>query len=596
MKKILWVLLKIIYFCKRYLFALALVFCFSSAMYLGVNYLNKLVINEITSCYDYKRISVSLFLFLGAYLGIWIISNFIGYLEAFANNLFRLKVDVLMQKMFMQKSISLEQDNFFKTDFMDKYVFLSRNTYKASSFVFKIFTICFSNITIIGSSAIVFVKYEPLLAVFLAVIMVIHMLTTIIVSKLQYTFTKKQVKEERVSNYLYELFINRSSAKEMRIFEFAQKIFSLWRVNNKKYVDKRVKIDDKNNLIGAGPSIINTVIRYGAIMILFLGMRDNRYDIGTFVMLFGLFNSCNQMVVRLAKSLFSGVFDEGNYFKDFYDFVYPMSNSEIKEVISKSNPVDDNTAFEKLELKNVSYAYPNTKRNAIENINLTIKRGEIVSILGYNGSGKSTLSKIILNAFRPKEGEVLINGIPAKEMNRKNIFRLFGIVQQEFPRFSLSFRDNIRIGYIEKKDDEEEIQKAYSVSKVNAIFDKYENKDNTVLGKEYDLDGVELSGGQWQRVEVASAYMGTPEILMMDEPTASIDPIHEEEMLDELKNNLSGRTAILISHRIGFAKIANRIVILKDGKIAEVGSHKELLDMDGCYAEMFKKQKSMYEG
>ena len=189
----------------------------------------------------------------------------------------------------------------------------------------------------------------------------------------------------------------------------------------------------------------------------------------------------------------------------------------------------------------------------------------------------------------------MINGVPLCEGNQKEFFCYFGNAPQEFSHFSVSIRDFVGLGRIEKMQEEEQLNDAYDKAGMRNFINKYEKGDQTVVGKEYDDQGVDLSGGEWQRMVIASAYMGEPELLLMDEPTASIDPLKEMEMIRNFRENLRGKTAILISHRIGFARLADRIVMMENGRIAEEGTHEELLEKGGNYARLFNEQKRLYE-
>ena len=172
----------------------------------------------------------------------------------------------------------------------------------------------------------------------------------------------------------------------------------------------------------------------------------------------------------------------------------------------------------------------------------------------------------------------------------------FGIAPQEFSRFSLQLREIVGLGDIRKMQEEKELQSAYNAADLSSFFEKYPAGDLTIVGKTYDDSGIELSGGEWQKLVIASCYMGNPSLLIMDEPTASIDPLKEMEYLQNFRKNLNGRTAVLISHRIGFARLADRIIMLENGKITESGTHSQLLKQNGYYAKLFYEQKKLYEG
>lgn len=597
MKSVLWIMKKIFKYCWKYVFLLGFVFLISSLIQVSVSFLNKLVVNELLINIGENKLSVIFIFLLISYLLAWLISLLIGYLHAFANNLFRLKIDVFIQKIFMRKSSEFQQEKFLDTDFMDKYSYINNNIYKANVFIFKLFSILFSNITIIGSSTIVFMKYEPLLIIYSIAVFIAQCISTVITSNIQYNLSKSQSHEERASKYFSDLFINKSAAKEMRIFDFCSKMLSKWKNINNIYIHKQVKVDNQQYLISTILNMLNIIIRFSCIFILLFGIKNNKYDIGTFVMLFSLSETCMNNIKDLTAMIFSGIFNDMKFFNDYYEFIYPLSDKEINEIIR--NPESKNSElyvgdFRSLSVKNLSFKYPNSDKVILDNINLSINKGEIVCILGFNGSGKTTLSKLLNGSYTPISGLIRINETDISEIPKFQYFKYWGIAPQEYSKFSISIRDTVGLGFIEKYNDENSVIDAYNKTDLYTFINKYEYKDDTIIGKEYCSDGIDISGGEMQRLIIASAYMGDHEILIMDEPTASIDPLKEVEMLNSIRENLKDKTAILISHRIGFARLADRIIMLCDGKILEQGTHEELISKKGLYSEMFELQKELY--
>ncbi len=597
MKQTVWIMTRVLRYCFKYILGLVLVFSFSSLIRVGVNFLNRNVINELTENAAAGRISVLFFICLICYLVVWLLSIFQGYLEAFANNLFRLKVDVFMQKIFMKKSVQITQERFFETDFQNQYSFVCGNTNRASAYIFNLITILFSNIAVVFSSVLLFAKYEPMLIAYAFSVMIFQGVHTIITSNISYNASKKQIKAERIGAYLAGLFVDKRTAKEMRIYDCFKFFMSKWEYNNERLIHERIKIDNKQIAYNHAVEIINVLLRFISIYILLFGVTRNKYDTGTFVMLFGLAEVCVSGIRSLTGNVFSGIFGDAKYFKDYYEIVAPIDKKQIAEALrnSTNEDPDEERYFTDMKLENITFTYPNADRQALKGVDLHLKRGEIVSILGYNGSGKTTLSKVLSGAFTEYGGNVKLNGNDISGMPKASIYRYFGIAPQEYTIFSLSIRDNVSLGCIEKMNDDDELEIACQKAGMQNIIGKFPLGDATILGKEYSPDGVELSGGESQRIILASAYMGSPEILLLDEPTASIDPIHEVEILKNFREILSGKTAVLISHRIGFARLADRIVIMKEGRIVEEGSHDDLLAQNGFYAEMFNKQKKLYE-
>ena len=227
-------------------------------------------------------------------------------------------------------------------------------------------------------------------------------------------------------------------------------------------------------------------------------------------------------------------------------------------------------------------------------MSFNIKKGEIVCILGYNGSGKSTLINLALGLSHPQKGVIFINGNDMNEEPHDKVSRYYGVAFQDFARFSLSLKENVTIGRVEKVPTDFDLEQAFDKGGLQTVISRLPQKDDTIIGKQYDDNGIELSGGEWQRIALARAYYGDPEIVVLDEPTASIDPLQELRILENIRRYLDGKTAILVSHRIGLSRLADRILFMKNGEIVEEGTPEELLKANGEYAKMFNAQKELY--
>lgn len=323
---------------------------------------------------------------------------------------------------------------------------------------------------------------------------------------------------------------------------------------------------------------------------LFYLLLQGSIDLAGFIFLYTIVPATSEQCKDLVSSITGDVYGNFLDIEHYIKYVEETSSSGIGIETASAKCID----FQKFEVRNISYMYPNGSRLAVKDISLTINKGEILCILGYNGSGKTTLSKLLTGILAPTSGDIFINDRNVREHGTEERFQLFGIAYQDFTRYMLSVRDNIGYGYIEKYD-EETITEAFQAANCETLHTKLPQGLETKLGKLFYTDGVELSGGEWQRLALARAYMGNHEILLLDEPTASIDPIKEMEMLQYFRQILKDRTAILISHRVGFARLADRIIVLKDGVLVENGSHEELLNRKGFYSQIFYSQKDFYK-
>jgi ATP-binding cassette subfamily B protein len=247
--------------------------------------------------------------------------------------------------------------------------------------------------------------------------------------------------------------------------------------------------------------------------------------------------------------------------------------------------------FEKgITAENISFTYPHAENKSVDNVSLEIKAGETVAIVGENGAGKTTLVRLLMGLYAPTEGKVLINGMDTAKANNKSVFTGLSGVFQKFQRYQMTLDENIKIGDI---DIGSGIDNAAEQAGVDISSPSFPDGGETMLSREFD--GVDLSGGEWQRIAIARGLYRTHSVVVLDEPTAAIDPIEESRIYRKFIEISQDKTAIIVTHRLGSTKIADRVIVMDKGRIADAGSHYELLQKNGLYAEMFNSQAGWYE-
>ncbi len=274
---------------------------------------------------------------------------------------------------------------------------------------------------------------------------------------------------------------------------------------------------------------------------------------------------------------------ELGYLEKFFDL--SEDNKTPSDIIQKNNTI---------EFKDVWFKYPETDRYILKGITFTIKDGEKVSIVGENGEGKSTIIKLLLGLFKPNKGEILVGGKAINYYTPEEKSKLFGTVFQDFGRYNISLKENIGIGDIENINNLEQIEKAANKAKVNEFINILNEGYDTLVGREF-VGGQDISGGQWQRIAIARAFMSGKNILILDEPTSSLDPIAESQLYKEFAEMVENKSAILITHRLASTMITDKVFVIKDGRVYEKGNHKELMNVNGIYANMFNSQKQWYQ-
>jgi ATP-binding cassette subfamily B protein len=241
----------------------------------------------------------------------------------------------------------------------------------------------------------------------------------------------------------------------------------------------------------------------------------------------------------------------------------------------------------------VSFAYPGTERRVLEGVDLTLPAGAVVALVGENGAGKTTLVKLLARLYDPDEGRILLDGVDLREYDLDGLRAAVGVIFQDFVRYHLTAAENIAVGQIEARDDRARIVAAAERSLADEVIRKLPKGYDQLVGRRFKT-GVDLSGGQWQKIAIARAYIRDAQLLILDEPTAALDARSEFEVFERFKELSRGKTTVLISHRFSTVRMADRILVLEGGRIKEIGSHPQLLAAGGLYAELFNLQAEGY--
>jgi ATP-binding cassette subfamily B protein len=423
----------------------------------------------------------------------------------------------------------------------------------------------------------------------LFIILIPFILETYISSKTNYniyaeleTYWKKERKYSTLGWYLR----SRDFTKELKAYGNYDYLIDVYknRLNERnrdyeRYYFKNIRKIMLGGNITKIASIINVII------LLFLFV-SGQMSVGLFIAMSGLmFGDIYGNLEAVAGFFKWSSFHINTY--EYYDKFFELSD-EVE-----GTQMDLPESFD-IEFKDVWFRYPGTEKDILKGLSFKIRNGEKASIVGENGEGKSTVIKLLLGLFTPDKGEILIGGKKLNEYPLRVRTKIFGTVFQDFPRYSLTIKENIGIGDIDEITNSEKVKAAAAKGKADEFIEEFDNSYDTLLGRDFE-GGVDISGGQWQRIAIARAFMGDKPILLLDEPTSQLDPMAEAGLYKEFADMVENKTAIFITHRLGSTMITDRIFVISGGNIKEVGTHDELMKMDGIYSRMFKAQKQWYQ-
>lgn len=340
----------------------------------------------------------------------------------------------------------------------------------------------------------------------------------------------------------------------------------------------------KSALIDLGFNILS-LLGYGGILLLLVRyLLNGDISVGAFAAVFGSIGMMFAMMKEIIDWHIGDIAKNFGQIRNFLRFLDITSDDRPDANISKNGVI---------QLQNASFRYPNADKDSLKNINLTINSGETIAIVGENGAGKTTLVKLLTGLYKPTVGTVKIDGHDTYDINYQSLFKKVSGVFQKYQRYALSLRENVAIANFNEESNQAKIERLLDENNVDrdnkAIFP---NGLDTMLSR--DFDGVDLSGGQWQRVAIARGFYRDSNMIVLDEPTAAIDPLEESAIYNKFIEVTKDKTAIVVTHRLGSAKIAQRIIVMQDGEIIEIGNHDELVKYGGEYAQMYKAQSEWY--
>ena len=488
----------------------------------------------------------------------------------------------------IKHAATLDLDQFENSAFYDKMERARQQTVGRTVLLSQVLSQLQDLITM-GFLAAGLLVFNPWLIIILLVAIIPAFLGEAYFNDQSYTLNRRQTPERRELDYVRFLGASDETAKEVKIFNLSNFIVTRFReLSNKFYNTNRVLIV-RRSVWGSVFSMLGSLGYYLAYGYIIYKAVNGKITIGDLTFLAGSFKQLRSLLEGILNR-FTTVSQGAIYLSDFFDFF------ELKSQMATSAkprvfpyPIQQGFTFE-----NVGYKYINSENWANRHLNFTLKVGEKLALVGENGAGKTTLVKLLARLYEPTEGRILLDGHDLRDYDINDLRMQIGIIFQDYLRYQMTVAQNIAAGNIVEIENRNLIKSSAEQSLANVFIEEFKNNYEQQLGRRFN-EGVELSGGQWQKIALARAYMRDAQLMILDEPTAALDARAEYEVFQRFVELTKGRTSVLISHRFSTVRMADRILVLDKGKLLEMGSHEELLQKNGKYSELFQLQAKGYQ-
>jgi ATP-binding cassette, subfamily B, bacterial len=510
-------------------------------------------------------------------------SDFSGYVRKKQ----AMKLEVYMYGLLHAKAIKLDLINFERPEYFDCLTRASREApWRPNSILNNLVSMLRGLLSLLLMAGLIFTLHWTL-AVLLLVANIPGIWLRLYYADILYNFQKQQTPESRKSSYFNWLLTGDRPSRELRLFGLGNYFIKLFRKSFLKQKEEEIDIIRRRTLI----ELVSNLFKASALLITLLFIArltiNGKLTLGQMTMFLLAFRQGMLYIKDLFGSL-AGLYEDSLFIGDTFEFLNLKENVTAVMPVIKPRPLQ-----KKISVENLSFTYPGNNFNTINNVSFEIKKGEIVALVGPNGAGKSTLVRLLCRFYDPDSGKIKYDGHDIRNIEPEEYRNQFSVVFQDFMLYNLSAGENIRIGNIDEKKPENRIKSSARTTGIHELIDKLPNGYETIIGNLFD-DSRELSWGEWQKIALARAIFRDAPLLILDEPSSSLDADTEFDIFSRFREIVKGRTSILISHRFTNVSLADRIIVLDKGGIAETGSHDELMKHRGIYFSMYTKQSSRF--
>ena len=555
---------------------------------LGLAYIPKLIIDILVQLSKtHGPVPARLWWYVGAEFGLAVVSSIASRMIDYSDSLLADKYTRHVGIQVMKHASELDLVAYEDPIYYDR---LERARVQATDRLVMIQSIGRLELQLITAltMSVAVMVYSPWLMLLLVAAVVPAFLGESHFAFLGYAKNFRQTPIKRQLDYLRVVGGTKEAAKELKLFNLSSFFTQRFARLSDIIYEQDVSLARKRLGVGSILSLISTGGYYGAYAYVIFRTVAGTMTIGTFYFLSQAILQASNSIQQVFSTL-SGIADQALFLTDLLAFF------QMKPTIqSKPNALPAPRPIQRgFEFRNVSFVYPGTERKVLNSLNFHLRPGERVALIGENGQGKTTIVKLITRLYDPTEGEILLDGVDLREYDLEDLYREIGVIFQDFMRYEMTARENIAVGKIDEIENRPLVGEAAHKSLADEVIARLGAGYEQMLGRRFE-GGVDLSGGEWQKIALARAYLRDAQLLVLDEPTAALDARSEYQVFQRFAELTAGKMALFISHRFSTVRMADRIVVLDNGNIAEEGTHEQLTSMGGRYAELFELQAASY--
>ncbi len=551
-------------------------------------YLGAVLVNRIADASNHKIPFSDL---VPVVIGLWIVATLQRTISAYmgyGRNLFVRRVELEAEKRLLAKASKVDIGNFDNSNWHDRLARAKRDvSWRPGDLTWSVLGLSSNLVTIILMASLLGSLHYLLVILALAAAALSLALESRVTSKL-YEFFYKETPEERERGYIGDLLVQPRTTKEIRAYVLADYLLARHSNLSENLFRQRALMYRSGTRVSILTGIVTGTTLALAYLFVSIKGAAGLFDPGGVVLVIGAFTSVSSTLAQIS-STFVSVDQHTTFLDDYFSFL------SIDELVKKvENPEALPDKLDKgIVFDNVSFKYAGSSEYAVQNFNLTINSGELIALVGENGAGKSTIVRLLLRFYDVDTGSISIGGVDLKKTDPEELRNRVGVLFQDYANYELTVRENVTMGRPHAEVFDERVLESLRDARSEWLVKKMPNGLDSKVGRLFE-GGHDLSGGEWQRLALARIMYRDADIWILDEPTSSLDPEAEAAIFAELKENLKGRIGIVISHRFSTVRIADRIAVIADGKVSEVGSHEELMKAQGRYSELFELQAAGY--